>query len=68
MAAAVVVAVLGIGLPYGVAFKIVTVLGVLSLPLAAYAFGRLADLPFPTPPLFAIAMLPWCSCSTASPC
>ena len=47
------------GVPYGVAFKIVTVLGVLSLPLAAYTFARLADLPFPTPPLFAIAMLPF---------
>ncbi|MDQ1494219.1 MAG: hypothetical protein QOG69_702 [Actinomycetota bacterium] len=57
VAAGVVVAVLGVGLPYGEAFKIVTVLGVLSLPLAAYAFGRLADLPFPTPPLFALAML-----------
>ena len=46
-----------IGMPYDVAFKLVTVLGVLSLPVAAYAFGRLADLPFPTPALFAIATL-----------
>ncbi len=53
--AALVLAVLGIGLPYGVAFKIITVAGVLSLPIAAYAFGKLADLPFPTPPLFALA-------------
>jgi hypothetical protein len=52
---AVVIAVMGIGLPYGVAFKVVTVLGVLSLPVAAYAFGKLADLPFPTPPLLALA-------------
>src|SRR5688500_271051 len=44
VAAAIVLAVAGVGLPYGVAFKVVTVLGVLSLPLAAYAFGRLADL------------------------
>src|SRR5438093_12913267 len=28
-------------LPYGVAFKLVTVLGVLVLPVAAYQFGRL---------------------------
>jgi hypothetical protein len=55
--AAVAVAVLGVGLPYGVAFKIVTVLGVLSLPLVAYALGRLADVPFPGPPLFALAAL-----------
>jgi hypothetical protein len=57
VATAVVLAVLGVGFPYGVAFKIVTVLGVLSLPLAAYAFGRLADLPFPTPPLLAVSMV-----------
>jgi hypothetical protein len=57
VAAAVVIAVLGIGFPYAVAFKIVTILGLLSLPLAAYAFGRLANLPFPTPPLFAVAMV-----------
>src|SRR4051794_8326352 len=37
VSAAVVIAVLGVGLPYGVAFKVVTVLGVLSLPVAAYA-------------------------------
>ncbi|MEY2420512.1 MAG: hypothetical protein QOI95_579 [Acidimicrobiaceae bacterium] len=57
VAVVVVIAVAGIGLPYGVAFKIITVAGILTLPLAAYAFGRLADLPFPTPPLFALAMV-----------
>jgi peptidoglycan/LPS O-acetylase OafA/YrhL len=55
VATALVVAVLGIGLPYGTAFKIVTVLGLLTLPVAAYALARLADLPFPTPPLFALS-------------
>ncbi|HEX4820531.1 MAG TPA: hypothetical protein VFV00_10015 [Acidimicrobiales bacterium] len=59
VSAAVVIAVLGIGLPYGVAFKVITVAGILSLPIAAYALGRLADLPFPTPAMFAIAMLPF---------
>jgi len=59
VSAAVVVGLLFVGLPYGVAFKIVTVLGVLSLPLAMYAFARLADLPFPAPPLFAIAAVPF---------
>ncbi len=58
-AAAVVGAVFLIGLPYDVAFKIVTVLGVMSLPVAAYAFGRLAGLPFPTPAMFTIATLPF---------
>jgi hypothetical protein len=58
-AVAVVGAVLFIGFPYDVAFKIVTVLGVLSLPVAAYAFGRLAGLPFPTPAMFTIATLPY---------
>jgi hypothetical protein len=59
VATAVVGAVFLIGLPYDVAFKIVTVLGVLSLPVAAYAFGRLAGLPFPTPAMFSIATLPY---------
>ena len=59
VAGAVVGSVFLIGLPYDVAFKLVTVLGVMSLPLAAYAFGRLARLPFPTPALFAIATLPF---------
>jgi hypothetical protein len=58
-AVAVVGAVLFIGFPYDVAFKIVTVLGVMSLPVAAYALGRLAGLPFPTPAMFAIATLPY---------
>ncbi len=34
-------------LPYGVAFKLVTVLGLLTLPLAAYAFGRMMDMRWP---------------------
>jgi hypothetical protein len=54
VAAAVAVVVLGVELPYGTAFKLVTVLGVLSLPVCAYAFGRLADLPFPGPALLSV--------------
>ena len=42
-------------LPYGVAFKLVSVLGVVTLPVAAWALGRLARLPFPGPPLLAVA-------------
>lgn len=59
VAAAVVVAVLGPELPYGTAFKLVTISGLISLPLAAYAFGRLADLRFPGPALLAVATLPF---------
>ncbi len=55
VAAAVAVAVLGVELPYGTAFKLVTVLGLLSLPACLYAFGRLADLPFPGPALLSVA-------------
>jgi hypothetical protein len=42
-------------LPYGVAFKLVTVSGLLALPVAAWALGRLARAPFPTPALLAVA-------------
>src|SRR5918992_850496 len=42
-------------LPYGVAFKLITVSGVLALPAAAWALGRLARAPFPTPALLAVA-------------
>ncbi|MET0728413.1 MAG: hypothetical protein ABWZ76_08990, partial [Acidimicrobiales bacterium] len=59
IAVAVGVAVFGVELPYGTAFKLVTVLGLVTLPLAAYAFGRLAALPFPGPALLAVATLPF---------
>ena len=59
LSVAAVVAVLGIGFPYGVAFKLITVAGLLSLPVAAYALGRLADLPFPTPAMLAVSTLPF---------
>jgi hypothetical protein len=49
------VIVLGCGLPYGVAFKWVTVSGALALPVCVYVAARLADLPFPGPPLLSIA-------------
>ncbi len=53
------VGVLGVDLSYGTAFKLVTVLGLLTLPAAAYAMGRLADLPFPGPALLAVATVPF---------
>jgi hypothetical protein len=46
-----------VGLPYGIAFKLVTVSGVVTLPIACYAFGRLARLDFPTPAVLAAASL-----------
>ncbi len=44
-------------LPYGVAFKLVAVSGVVSMPASAWAMGRLARWPFPLPPLLAVAGL-----------
>ncbi|HEX8802793.1 MAG TPA: hypothetical protein VF743_01330, partial [Acidimicrobiales bacterium] len=46
-------------LPYGVAFKLVTVSGLVALPPSAYALGRLSGLRFPTPAVFAVATLPY---------
>jgi hypothetical protein len=40
-------------IPYGVAFKMVVVLGLLTLPLNAWAYGRLAKLAWPIPELLA---------------
>ena len=50
---------LDVVLPYGVAFKLVTALGLLALPVAAWAFGRLSGMRFPGPVLFGIATLPF---------
>src|SRR5262245_21790716 len=48
-----------VGLPYGVAFKLVSVSGVATLPIAAYLFGRLSGLRFPTPAVLAVGTLPF---------
>ena len=56
---AVLIALLSFVLPYGVAFKLVTVLGVLTLPVAAWAFGRLSGMRFPGPALLAVATVPF---------
>src|SRR4051794_4933316 len=47
----------GVGMPYTVAFKLVAVAGLATLPLAVYAFGRLLKLPFPTPALLTVLTL-----------
>ncbi len=44
-------------IPYGVAFKIVAASGLLTFPLACWAFGRLANFRHPIPELFAFAGL-----------
>ncbi len=52
---AIVVAVVGIAMPYGPSFKLVTVAGVVAMPVSAFVFGRLARLPHPTPALLSVA-------------
>jgi len=44
-------------LPYAVAFKVVTALGPLLVPLAAYSFGRLAGYRRPVPALLCVGTL-----------
>ena len=44
-------------LPYGVAMKLVGVAGLITFPIACWAFGRLARFAFPIPELFAFAGL-----------
>jgi hypothetical protein len=50
---------LDVVLPYGIAFKLVTVLGLLTLPVAAYVMGRLAGMKDPVPACLAIVMVPF---------
>jgi hypothetical protein len=42
-------------IPYGTAFKVVAVLGILTLPICAWAFGKMARFAYPIPALFAVA-------------
>ena len=46
-------------MPYGVAFKLVSVAGLVAFPVAAWAFGRLAGMKFPGPACLAVATLPF---------
>lgn len=41
--------------PYGVAIKIIAVIGILTLPIATWVFGRLARFAFPVPELLVLA-------------
>lgn len=51
------IALLSYVLPYGLAFKLIAVSGLLTLPVACWAFGKLTRLPFPVPPLLAVASM-----------
>ncbi|MBK5223740.1 MAG: hypothetical protein JJE52_12900 [Acidimicrobiia bacterium] len=46
---------LDVVMPYGIAFKVVSVSGILTLPVAAWALGRWSKLRFPGPALLAVA-------------
>jgi hypothetical protein len=48
---------LNVALPYGIAFKVVAISGIVTLPLCCWAFGRLARFRYPMPELFAVAGL-----------
>jgi hypothetical protein len=54
-----VIALLSYVIPYGIAFKLVSVSGVLGLPFAAYGFGRMTGMRFPGPQLLAVATVPF---------
>ena len=51
------IALLSYVVPYGVAFKLVTVSGVVTIPLSGYLFGRLSGLRFPGPAICAVGAM-----------
>ena len=51
--------VLVVPVPYGISLKLVVVAGLVTLPVAAWAAGRLGGLPYPGPPLLAVMTLPF---------
>ena len=53
------IALLNVVLPYDVAFKLITVSGLISLPICAYWFAKLNDLRFPIPVFTSLATLPF---------
>jgi hypothetical protein len=50
---------LDVVLPYGIAFKLVAVSGLVTLPVSVYVFGRLTGMRFPGPPILAVATVPF---------
>jgi len=51
---ALMIVLLDVVLPYGIAFKLIAVLGIVTLPVCCWAFGRLARFAYPLPELFAV--------------
>lgn len=51
---AIFIVLLDVVLPYGIAFKIVAVAGIVTLPLCCWLFGRLARFAYPLPEVFAV--------------
>ncbi len=58
-AGAVVATILIVPVPYGVAMKLVAISGIVTLPVAAYAAGRLGGLAYPGPALMSVMTLPF---------
>jgi hypothetical protein len=58
-AGAVIATILVVPVPYGVAMKLVAISGIVSLPIAAYAAGRLGGLAYPGPALLSVMTLPF---------
>ena len=56
---ALVIALLSAVLPYTITFKLVLALSLTSVPVAAWAFGRLSGLRFPAPALMAVVAVPF---------
>ncbi|MEJ7798997.1 MAG: hypothetical protein WKF60_00660, partial [Ilumatobacter sp.] len=54
---AIAILIVNIVLPYGVAIKVVSVLGLITLPAACWAFGRLGGFRHPIPEMFAFGGL-----------
>lgn len=51
---AIFIVILDLVLPYAIAFKIVAVVGIVTLPLSCWLFGRLARFAYPLPEVFAV--------------
>ena len=52
---ALMIVLLDVIMPYGIAIKIIAVIGILTLPYFSWLFGRFAKFAYPIPELFAIA-------------
>src|SRR5579863_3246613 len=52
-------ALLGYVIPFDIAFKFITILGSITLPVAAWAFGRLVGMERPRPAVLAVFTLPF---------